>query len=94
MTRAFLRFVDISPLLAALALAAVLCGCSTTPRAERVEVPIQVPCRVTVPEEPVYATSTLTAQSTIWDQAKALLAEIQQRRAYTAKLHAAARACQ
>ena len=78
-------------LLAALGLA----GCATAQRVpERVEIPVQVPCRVTVPPEPVWATAALTKDAGIFDQAKALLAERAQRRAYEAKLEAAARSCQ
>lgn len=78
--------------------AALLClllaGCATAPRVERVEIPVPVPCRVQVPEAPVWATASLAPDAGIWDQAKALLAERQQRMAYEAKLEAAARACQ
>lgn len=78
--------------------AALLClllaGCATQPRLERVEVPVPVPCRVAVPDHPVFATEGLPASAGIWEQAKALLAERQQRIAYEAKLEAAAKACQ
>lgn len=80
--------------LAILGCMSVLTGCATAPRVERVDVPVQVPCRVTIPEEPVYATAALAADASIWEQAKALLAERKQRIAYTTKIQAAARSCQ
>lgn len=77
------------------ALAMALAGCASTPHVpERVEVPIQVPCRVTVPPEPVWATATLAKDASIFDQVKALLSERRQRIAFEAKLDAAARSCQ
>lgn len=75
-------------LLAALALA----GCQTLP--QRVEVPMPVPCRVEIPLPPAWATGSLAPDAGIWDQVKALLAELEQRKGYEAKLEAAAKACQ
>lgn len=75
-------------MLAALALA----GCASAP--QRVEVAVPVPCRVTVPPEPSWATAALADNATIWDQVKALLAERRQRMAYEDQLRAAAQACQ
>ncbi|MFG5410363.1 hypothetical protein ABXN37_22535 [Piscinibacter sakaiensis] len=53
----------------------------------------QVPCRVTLPPRPVYATEALSSDAGIYDQVRALLAERRQRMAYEAQLEAAARAC-
>lgn len=78
-----------------LVLALALAGCASGPRVpDRVEVPIQVQCKVTVPPEPVWATSTLAKDAGIFDQVKALLSERRQRMAYESKLEAAARSCQ
>ena len=69
-----------------------LAGCAAVP--QRYEVPVQVPCRVTVPEKPVWATESLKPDADIFDKVKALLAERRQRQAYETKLEAAAKACQ
>ncbi|GAP37903.1 hypothetical protein ISF6_4097 [Piscinibacter sakaiensis] len=71
---------------------ALLAGCAARPPA-RVEIPIAVPCRVTLPPRPVYATEALSSDAGIYDQVRALLAERRQRMAYEAQLEAAARAC-
>jgi len=69
-----------------------LAGCASVP--QRYEVPVQVPCRVQVPDKPVFATESLAPNADIFDQVKALLAERRQRIAHEAKLEAAAKACQ
>ena len=76
----------------AMAACVALAGCASMP--QRYEVPVQVPCRVTVPEKPVWATESLAPGADIFDQVKALLAERRQRQAYELKLEAAAKACQ
>lgn len=75
-----------------LALIAALAGCDTLPK--RVEVPISVPCRVTLPERPAWAIDALAADSGLYDRVRALLAERVQRQGYEAQLEAAAKACQ
>lgn len=78
--------------LAALVLVVALAACQTLP--QRVEVPISVPCRVKLPERPLWATEALPAGASFWDMAKAALAELKQRQGYETKLEAAAKACQ
>lgn len=77
--------------IALLALAGLLAGCNTL--VQRVEVPVAVPCRVTVPPEPVWATSGLTPADGPWRQVTALLAERRQRIGYEGQLLAALEAC-
>jgi hypothetical protein len=69
-----------------------LAGCQTLP--QRVEVPVSVPCRVQLPQHPAWATEALPQGASLWDMAKAALAELDQRRGYEAQLEAAAKACQ
>lgn len=60
---------------------------------ERVLVPIEVPCNVDVPQEPVWATKSLPADADIFDQVRALLAERRQRIGYEKLLRAAVASC-
>lgn len=76
----------------AIVAAMALAGCSTAP--QRVLVPVSVPCKVDAPKPPVWATGSLRAESGIWEQVKALLAERQQRIGYEKQLEAAIAACQ
>jgi hypothetical protein len=76
---------------AALLVLVLLSGCDTFVR--RVEVPVPVPCRVQLPEHPVWATDALPADAGLFEQVRALLAERAQRQAYELKLEAAAKAC-
>lgn len=70
----------------------VLTGCG--PRIpERVLVPVEVLCKVDVPQEPVWATKALPADADIFDQVRALLAERKQRIAYERLLRAAVMSC-
>lgn len=75
--------------------AAVLClllaGCACLP--ERVEIPVPVPCRVTLPAAPAWATESLADDAGIWEQVRALLAERRQRIGFETQLRAAATAC-
>lgn len=75
----------------ALAVALLVAGCTTLP--EKAYIPTPVPCRVVKPQEPVFATSTLTTDSDIFQQARALVAEIGQRMAYEKLLNAAIDGC-
>lgn len=75
----------------ALFFAAVLSGCQHMP--ERVLVPVKETCRIDMPKKPGWATASLTKDSGIWDQSKALLAERRQRKAYESQLEAAITAC-
>lgn len=77
---------------AALLIALLLTGCAT-PAPERVLVPVPVPCRVELPAEPAWATDGLPASAPLWDLARALLAERQQRIGYEAQLRAALESC-
>lgn len=70
----------------------LLAGCSTTP--ERFEVPVSVPCKAPIPAKPVFATEILAKDANVFERAKAVLAEIKQRRAYETELEAAILACQ
>lgn len=77
---------------AALLIVLLLAGC-TTPAPERVLVPVPVPCRVELPAEPAWATDGLPAGAPLWDLARALLAERQQRIGYETQLRAALESC-
>lgn len=74
--------------LAALALSA----CSTVPRT--VEVPVPVPCHVTLPMAPEWATDKLTGASSRFERVRALLVEREQARGHITELRAAAAGCQ
>lgn len=76
---------------AALLIVLLLAGCQTTP--ERVLVPVPVPCRVELPAEPAWATDGLPSSAPLWDLARSLLAERQQRIGYEAQLRAALESC-
>lgn len=73
-----------------------LAGCATTePRVvyRDVKVPISVPCKVTLPDEPVYATEGLTLDEPLFEMVRALLVEREQRKAVSVETRAAAKAC-
>lgn len=76
----------------ALAVAAVASGCAGTVPKE-VNVPVAVRCEVDMPVPPAWATKTLKKDATIFDQAKAMLAERQQRIAYEDELRSALEVC-
>lgn len=72
-------------------------GCATTPppvQPVEVKVPVAVPCKVPMPERPLFAVDGLPLGSGIWDQMKALRAERWQRQGYETELEAAVKACQ
>lgn len=74
----------------ALAVLAVA-GCSTTPR--EVKVPVAVRCEVDMPDAPSWATKTLTPESGIFEQVRALLSEREQRIGYEDELRSALEEC-
>ena len=77
----------------------LLAGCAASipekPIVQTVEVkvPVAVPCRVTLPERPVWELDKTSPDAALLDLAKAAVIEIKQRRAYTAELEAAAKSC-
>lgn len=85
-------------------LIAVLClalaGCAGQvaeqpwPQVVRVEVPVQVPCRIERVHRPAFAVDSLPIGASIAEQMRALRAERLQRKGYEARLEAAVAACQ
>ncbi|MBA1179519.1 hypothetical protein G7008_03280 [Pseudomonas psychrotolerans] len=77
-----------------------LAGCGAQPVAEpeprvvRVEVPVQVPCRVKVPAMPAWAAEGLRKEDSLEVKVRALLAERRQRIGYERELGAAVLSCQ
>lgn len=74
----------------------LLAGCAhTEPRVvyREVKVPVSVPCRVTLPDEPVYATQGLTLDEPLFEMVRALLVEREQRKARDVEVTAAAKSC-
>ncbi|MGD9662065.1 MAG: hypothetical protein AB7U63_12400 [Porticoccaceae bacterium] len=75
----------------------ILAGCASTDpivvRTERVEVPVQVPCRAPDIERPKWAIDALPAGAGVFARVKAMGVELEQRRAYEAHLEAAISAC-
>lgn len=77
-----------------------LAGCAAQPVAEpeprvvRVEVPIQVPCRVKAPAVPAWAADGLRRDDSLEVKVRALLAERRQRIGYERELNAAVASCQ
>lgn len=78
-----MRLLVLPPIFLALA------GCTTTKVVE-VKVPVPVPCVVEKVEEPVYPTAQ---GSTLFERVKVLLAEIELRKGYEAKLKATMAGC-
>lgn len=76
-----------------------LAGCAGRPVAEpeprvvRVEVPVQVPCRVKAPAVPAWAAEGLRREDSLEVKVRALLAERRQRIGYERELVAAAESC-
>jgi hypothetical protein len=80
----------------ALLVLAALSGCAgqvPEPRVVRVEVPVQVPCRVPDVAVPPWAASTLRKADSLEVKVRALLAERRQRIGYERELLAANAAC-
>ncbi|WP_273808824.1 MULTISPECIES: hypothetical protein [unclassified Pseudomonas] len=81
-------------------LVVALAGCGSRPVAEpeprvvRVEVPVQVPCRVKAPAVPAWAADGLRREDSLEVKVRALLAERRQRQGYEKVLEAANRSCQ
>lgn len=76
----------------------VLAGCAgqafePEPRIVRVEVPVQVPCRVRDVPPPAWAAAGLRKSDSLEVKARALLAERRQRIGYERELLAANEAC-
>jgi len=77
-----------------------LAGCAGRPVAEpeprvvRVEVPVQVPCRVKAPAVPAWAAEGLRREDSLEVKVRALLAERRQRIGYERELVAASTVCQ
>lgn len=77
-----------------------LAGCAGQPVAEpeprvvRVEVPVQVPCRVKAPAVPAWAAEGLRKEDSLEVKVRALLAERRQRIGYERELAASVDACQ
>lgn len=77
-----------------------LAGCAGQPVAEpeprvvRVEVPIQVPCRVKAPAVPAWSAQGLRKEDSLEVKVRALLAERRQRIGYERELVAAVAICQ
>lgn len=77
-----------------------LAGCGAQPVAEpeprvvRVEVPVQVPCRVKAPAVPAWAAEGLRKGDSLEVKVRALLAERRQRIGYERELEAAVLSCQ
>lgn len=71
---------------------ALLAGCATKVPDE-VLVPVATKCDATMPPVPAWATKTLTPESGIYDQVKALLAERQQALGYLDELRSALAEC-
>jgi len=78
----------------------VLAGCAgrpvadPEPRVVRVEVPVPVPCRVTIPMAPAWASAGLRKSDDLETKVRALVAEREQRIGFEALLLAAAKSCE
>ena len=77
----------------------LLAGCATAipepvvTQTVEVQVPVSVPCRVTLPERPVYELDRTSKDADIWTLARAAVIEIRQRQAYQLLIEAAAKSC-
>lgn len=82
--------------IAVTAISLSLGGCAhTEPRVvyREVKTVVPVPCRVTLPDEPAYATADLSLDAPLFDMVRALLVEREQRKADQVEARAAARSC-
>lgn len=77
-----------------------LAGCGALPVAEpeprvvRVEVPVQVPCRVKEPAAPAWAADGLRREDSLEVKVRALLAERRQAKGYIRELQVSVASCQ
>ena len=73
-----------------------LSGCAGDPvyTPVRVEVPVEVKCHTQAVNQPVFETSHVTVNNTIYEKMKAALIEIKQRIKYENNLTASIKACQ
>lgn len=78
--------------------ALLLAGCGTTKPVvdvviQRVEIPIEVPCKVDIPDKPSFNFDNLKDEDTLFDKTKSLLADRKLHLAYEEELLAALKAC-
>lgn len=76
----------------------LISGCATTEPAiqtiiQRVEVPIEVPCKQEIPVKPDFNFDDLREEDPLFDKTKALLADRKLHIAYEEELLAALKAC-
>lgn len=75
--------------------ATILAGCATPiPSVVKVNVPVEVPCKITPPAKPKSAVDALPLGSDIWDQMLALRADRLSAKGYEGELESAITACQ
>jgi len=77
---------------------AILAGCATPApvidvKTQKVEVPVEVPCKVTVPPAPDYNFNKSKPTDSVFDKTKALLADRDLSLGYQAQLLAALNSC-
>lgn len=58
-----------------------------------VQIPVEVPCWVKLPEKPIWELDRTPVTATIFELARAAVIELRQRQAFQAQLEAAAKAC-
>lgn len=75
-----------------------LAGCESAPKTvfvpTEVKVPVREACKISPPPVPDWFVDQLPKDASRFDKAKAVLAELEQRRAYEAELRAAATKCE
>ena len=76
----------------------LLAGCATTEPVintviQKVEIPIEVPCKATIPDKPDFNFDKLTTDQDIFDKTKAVLADRKLHLGYEAELLAALNSC-
>jgi hypothetical protein len=82
-----------------LSLVVVLAGCASgpppvmAPLIQKVEVPIAVPCKVTIPKAPIFNFNSLSTDQDIFEKTRAILADIRLHFAYEAELLGALNSC-